>query len=342
MPTPIPAQLKPLFKEAKELLTEQQNYSEARRVLASIPSAEQFTQFHTAMSRIATLEGDADLAYAHIERALALTPDDVLILARLGKLCLAKNEKDKALSFAERAYEVGPTSKKDIAILATLFNQLDQPQKTHALLEIGIDKNPNDPKFRRMMALCLLKLDNIKSAEAELDACLRIAPTNHAAIVMLGEIYLKQGLCSQAIKLLRTADNDTCPDKLHGRVILNIAECQLTLGTLHDAKTELMRIDDTIGTRYNYIWGRIQLAEGNHELCLKSLRASLDSLLNGDTAAIDTLVSKCMNSQDTAECCRQLIAEVDAMLNQARWTSRQRNVNQARMNDAEDFDFGLS
>lgn len=338
MPTPIPAQLKPLFKQAKELLSDQQNYIEARRVLASIPSAEQYTQFHTAMSRIATLEGDAELAYAHVERALALTPDDVLILARLGKMSLAKDDKQKAMSFAERAFAVGPSSKKEISILATLFSQLDQPSKTQSLLEAGIEKSPNDPKLRRMMALCLLDLGHLKAAEAELDACLRIAPTNHAATVMLGEIYLKQGLHTQAIKLLRSADNDNCPPKLLGRVNLNVAECQVALGLLQDSKTELMKIENMSGCRYNLVWARIQMAEGNYELCLNSLRAALNSIPHEDQSAVDALVERCTSTSSQEEACRSLISEVDLLLLQNRKNKRMPGDKSRPQNDIDDFD----
>ena len=314
MATAIPSSLRPSFKQAKELLVEQKNYSEARRVLASIPNAEAYAQFHTAMSQIASQEDDDELALAHIERAHSIAPDDILILARYAKLYIKLGKKQEALDCLEKAYSLGIKSKSAITLVSSLYSSLERYDRAQSLIEIGIDKNPNDPRLRRSMAVCLMKADNISGAESELDACLRMAPTNHSAIVMLAEIYITKGMNSKAISLLRSADNDNCPEKLHGRVMLNLAEALVHSGSVEKAKQELLRIKNKSGIRYNLTWGNLQSTEKNFDLALKSYSACFSTLYKDDQNAVTSQITQCTVANDMTTTCSNMRNAIEQKL----------------------------
>ena len=338
MATPIPSSLRPAFKQAKELLVEQKNFSEARRVLASIPDAEAYAQFHTAMSQIASQEGDDDLALAHVERAQSIAPDDIMILARYSKLYIKLGKKQEALDCLEKAYSLGIKSKSSISLVSALYSSLGRYDRAQSLIELGIDKNPNDPKLRRSMAVCLMKADNIAGAEAELDACLRMAPTNHSAIVMLAEIYIKKGSYSKATTLLRSADNENCPEKLHGRVLLNIAESLIHSGSIEKSKQELLRIKNKSGIRYNLTWGNLQSTEKNYDLALKSYTACLNTLYKEDQAAVTAQVSQCTVPNDMISTCINLRNAIEFKLKEI-VTARGSQSSSSDSSSDDDFSF---
>lgn len=342
MASTIPVDLRPAFKEAKELLLEKKNLGEARRVLASIPDAEEFTQFHTAMSKIASLEGDDQLALAHVERAHALSPEDILIIARLAKLFIKLDRNEDALNYLNKAYDQGIKSKKEITIVSTLYSSLGVYHRAQSLIEVGIEKNPNDPRLRRSMAVCLLKTNNIAGAEAELDACLRMAPTNHSAIVMLSEIYIQKSLYSKAITLLRSADNDTCPEKLHGRVLLNLSEAYMQSSSIERSKKELLRIKNKSGIRYNLTWGNLQCIEHNYDLAYKSYLAALNTLLMDKQDSVSSMVSQCTVVDDLSTTCSNLRDLVEKCLKDFvvnRGVQKNRNQSTANSIDMNDLDF---
>lgn len=333
MPKSIPAQLKFALKKTRDMLAEKKDYAEARRQLVSIPSAENYPQFHAAMARIALLEGDSGLSLAHGEKALSLNPDDVRMLIRVGKMRLASNDIEGARQCANRALAVGTSEKNQTMVLATLFQQIEEPETSLRLLSSVEDKNPNDSRLHRMIASAHLRMNQLDEAEKGLRDCLRISPSNHAALVMLGEIEMNKENYDKTVQSLQSADNEQCPAKLQTRLILDLAEAFVMLARLAEAKNILARIEDTSSPRYNYLWGVIQLKEGTNELALKSMKAAAVALRNrrDNDGAVDPLSNLTGDILEDAECLQE---EVGKALKRFQWS----RGNQSEASDGPDID----
>jgi thioredoxin-like negative regulator of GroEL len=158
-------------------------------------------------------------------------------------------------------------------------------------------------------------------AEGEqcLKDCLRLAPTNHAALVILGELYLAKGDSGSALKSLKTADNADCPTKLRNRIVLDLAQAYVDQSTLQPAKQQLAQINETGSARYNYIWGQIQFLENDVNLALNSLIASkrtLDQVLSKNSEQVQPSQPL---PEDAKAAVEQLLGEIKEGLKRLQW-----------------------
>jgi predicted Zn-dependent protease len=333
----IPGNLKGTFVQVRTLIKKDKDYPEARRILATVPDGELYTPYHVAMAAIAYAENDKPVALAHLDKALSLSPDDVRLLARTGRIRLQNGERQIAEDYANRGLRQNPEKKGDVTALASLLQQLGDYPNAATLLRNGVLQNPNDTKLRRMLAITQLQMGQLEDCERNLNNCLRLDPKNHYSQIMLGEILIAKGEKVRGLAVLRTADNADCPAKLKERLSLDAAECYVDLGEYGAAKDELTRIQASNSPRFNYSWGRIQYQESDYEFALSSLLAASSGIpgTEPDGAKIDPST---LSAADQKSRCEVLIRELSEKL--LKLNASNAGVADSNQNAEPALDFG--
>jgi predicted Zn-dependent protease len=339
----LPGHLKSTFKQVRSLIVKEKNFPEARRILAGVPDGELYAPYHVAMAAIARSESDAAVAMAHLEKALSLTPEDIRLLSRIGKLRLQEGNKVLAQEYASRALLQKPTKKSDVTALASLLQQLGDADNAAKILREAVLQNPNDTKLRRMLAIAQLQLGQLDECERNLNNCLRLDPKNHYSQILLGEILIAQGNKVRGLAVLRSADNDECPSKLKERLSIDAAECYIDLGEYSAAKDELTRVQSSNSPRFNYCWGKIQYQDKDYEFALSSLMsASKSTGPDGDSTDAPIVDPSSLTKEDQQSRCEQLIHDLAGKLEKLKTTgygSSQSGVNQSTIFDDNNDEF---
>lgn len=329
----LPGHLKSTFKQVRSLIVKEKNFPEARRILAGVPDGELYAPYHVAMAAIARSESDAAVAMAHLEKALSLTPEDIRLLSRIGKLRLQEGNKVLAQEYASRALLQKPTKKSDVTALASFLQQLGDADNAAKILREAVLQNPNDTKLRRMLAIAQLQLGQLDECERNLNNCLRLDPKNHYSQILLGEILIAQGNNVRGLAVIRSADNDECPSKLKERLSIDAAECYIDLGEYSAAKDELTRVQSSNSPRFNYCWGKIQYQDKDYEFALSSLMsASKSTGPDGDSTDAPIVDPSSLTKEDQQSRCEQLIHDLAGKLEKLKTTgygSSQSGVNQS-------------
>jgi len=339
----LPGHLKSTFKQVRSLIVKEKNFPEARRILAGVPDGELYAPYHVAMAAIARSESDAAVAMAHLEKALSLTPEDIRLLSRIGKLRLQEGNKLLAQEYANRALLQKPTKKSDVTALASFLQQLGDADNAAKILREAVLQNPNDTKLRRMLAIAQLQLGQLDECERNLNNCLRLDPKNHYSQILLGEILIAQGNNVRGLAVLRSADNDECPSKLKERLSIDAAECYIDLGEYSAAKDELTRVQNSNSPRFNYCWGKIQYQDSDYEFALSSLMAASKIIEpDGVSSEVAIVDPSSLTTEDQKSRCEELIHDLSGKLEKLKTTGygSSRNVlNQSNILDDSDDEF---
>ncbi len=306
----LPGHLKSTFKQVRSLILKEKNFPEARRILAGVPDGELYAPYHVAMAAIARSESDSAVAMAHLEKALSLTPEDIRLISRIGKLRLQEGNKTLAQEYANRALLQKPSKKADVTALASFLQQLGDADNAAKILREAVLQNPNDTKLRRMLAIAQLQLGQLEDCERNLNNCLRLDPKNHYSQILLGEILIAKGDKVRGLAVLRTADNDECPPRLKERLSIDASECYIDLGEYSAAKDELTRVQTSNSPRFNYCWGLIQYHESDYEFALSSLMAAAKSVNPNGSTAEAVFDPSSLNKHDQQSRCEQLIHDL--------------------------------
>ena len=281
MPAQFPAQLKSSLDQVKEMLSNK-DIGEARRVLVSVPGGEDYPQYHAAMARIALAEENKPLALAHLEKASELAPDNLNLLLRVGRIRHANEDMDGVKQVAKKTLELGAQSAKELVQLVSLLLLIEQKDEALIAINNAISLRPNDATMRMIAGRYFQQHGQTESAEQSFKDSLRLAPSNHAAAILLGRLYLFKGDAANALSAFKRADNPDCPAKLSNRMRLGLAQAYVDQSEmlkakdkradeLLKAKDKLAEVSNTGAVRYNYLWGQIQMLENTYDLALQSL-----------------------------------------------------------------------
>ena len=281
MPAQFPAQLKHALDQVKELLSNKDN-GEARRILVSVPGGEDYPQYHAAMARIALAEENKPLALAHLEKASSLAPENLNLLLRVGRIRYANEDIDGVKQVAKKTLELGAQSAKELVQLVSLLLKIEQKDEALVAINNAISLRPNDATMRMIAGRYFQQQGQTDNAEQSFKDSIRLAPSNHAAAIMLGNLYLVKDDAANALSAFKRADNADCPDKLSNRMRLGLAQAYINQSEilkakdkrsdeLLKAKDKLSEVSNTGAVRYNYLWGQIQMLENTYDLALQSL-----------------------------------------------------------------------
>ena len=119
-----------------------------RRILTQDP--DNVVALNTLGYSLADLNIRIDEAYALIQRAFALKPDDPAIMDSLGWVEFRRGNLDRALALLEQAYREYPDPEV-AAHLGEVLWQLNRRSEAHKVWKEALEKDPDHPVIQRTM-----------------------------------------------------------------------------------------------------------------------------------------------------------------------------------------------
>lgn len=119
--------------------------------------------------------GDVDEAMPHLERAVALEPDE-RVLVQLGNALVAKGRVEEAIPHYERALRFDPDDKLAHYNLGTALRQVGRAADALPHLRAAVRRDPEWAAARNNLGVALRELGDNAAAAAEFEAVLRQLP----------------------------------------------------------------------------------------------------------------------------------------------------------------------
>jgi len=111
----------------------------------------------------------------------------------LGKVFIARNETEDAISCLERAAELQPNFPETHNILGEAYRSGSNFEASAASCRQAIQLLPDYAAAHNNLSLALTKLDKLNEAETSVREAIRIAPTSGSAYLTLAGLYLARG-----------------------------------------------------------------------------------------------------------------------------------------------------
>ncbi|WP_181705303.1 TonB-dependent receptor domain-containing protein [Chthonobacter rhizosphaerae] len=145
-------------------------------------------------AQLALLEGDREGMKAAVERAVALDPDNpVVLLARAHYRAEFERDLKGAEADLLRARELQPGSTSVWDALGMLYAERDDSHQAEAAYLKAIELEPEDALPYANLALIYLDQNRLDDAKAAIDKALALDPSLHVAYTALGRWHLQRG-----------------------------------------------------------------------------------------------------------------------------------------------------
>lgn len=162
-------------------------------------------QARIALGRIFLLAGGPEQALNAVKPAFEKHSDDAELLAIRAAAEAQLKDHDSALKDAERAVQLAPANEDAVSVLADLYSTGDHSDKASALLEGGIQKNPDTVGLRLQLVRLYINRNQPERAEGPLSDLVRIKPTDMANRIRLAQYYARFNRLDDAERVLRDA-----------------------------------------------------------------------------------------------------------------------------------------
>jgi cellulose synthase operon protein C len=185
--------------------------------------------------------GDAAGAEAELRKALELhyTPDNVL--PALARALLAQNHAVRVTQEFAQAQLGGAAARADLQLsLSTAYAMQNQPEQSASALQAALQADPGFTPARLAQARQLAQQGDMVAAQAQLERVLALAPRNHEAWKLQGDLYAHaEGHGEDALQAYRQAVT-LRPDDVAGQNALMLLLLQQT--KLDAATTQLQQL----------------------------------------------------------------------------------------------------
>ena len=164
----------------------------------------------TARGQLAALDlesGKTDEARALLAEVLKANPRDATGLLLRGRLELADGDARAAVADLRSAAKDKPGSTEIATLLARAHRMAGDPQLAREALADVVKFNPDDARAHLLLAADMAQTHEYVAAEPEIDAALRLAPTNVGAHEMKVEFALHAGDFAAAEQAARAAES---------------------------------------------------------------------------------------------------------------------------------------
>ena len=155
----------------------------------------------TVRSKLLDRAGDADGSKAALEDALEANPDDVKLIASIGRLHLAKKEFADAAKMFEKAKKLAPSEADWNEQLVRIYKMTDETEKLLPLLKEVVSHDPDDLDARLKLAKASLEASRFAEAEVYARDALCIDVTNPEARESLLAALKGQNKSAEAEKI---------------------------------------------------------------------------------------------------------------------------------------------
>ncbi|MCU0704058.1 MAG: tetratricopeptide repeat protein [Fimbriiglobus sp.] len=145
--------------------------------------------------------GDDDAANEVLEKAQKARPDDVRLMALVGRLHVEKKEYEKAAELFEKGRKLAPLDSDWLEQLAKIYKETKDTTKLNSVLAELVAQDPDELDGRVRLAQSSLELGNFARAEAFARDALMIDVSNADAKNALIEALKKQKKDAEAAKI---------------------------------------------------------------------------------------------------------------------------------------------
>jgi tetratricopeptide (TPR) repeat protein len=223
----------------------------ARALAAAAPRAPDAQQLLAMCAADAGLGAEAELAF---RGAMALAPDQPVVLLNFATWLRKSGRLDEALALLRRATQVAPGVPKAWIELGTTALDAGQATVAREALLRGVQLQPDAAAAWHALANAHRALDELEAAEAALQRAVALAPASPPARIGLGVVQRLLGRPEAAIVSLQQAAASGYPgpelaDALTGAL--------LDAGRLPDA---LRQARELVRTRPDFVPGQLTLA----------------------------------------------------------------------------------
>jgi len=155
----------------------------------------------TVRAKLLDRAGDSDGAKAALEEALEANPNDVKLIAAVGRLLVTKKEFAEAAKLFEKAKKLAPLEADWNEQLVRIYKMTDQPEKLLPLLKEVVGHDPDDLDARLKLAKAAQEAGRFAEAEAYARDALYIDVTNTEAKDSLLEALKGQNKTAESEKI---------------------------------------------------------------------------------------------------------------------------------------------
>jgi len=148
-------------------------------------------------------QGASDWAKKSFEDALALEPQNPVLMTELGKLYLASEDEIKAREYFERAVSIRPDYIDAQLQLAFMEDREGRIEEAQDRLESLVELSPFSVEARFQLGRLYFNDKEYNRAKAQLESALTLFPNHSNSLYALALVYEKQGQKDEALALLR-------------------------------------------------------------------------------------------------------------------------------------------
>ena len=144
--------------------------------------------------------GDDERSLKANKRAIALLPGNATVYYNMGANYERMGQLEQARERYARAVELMPTAAANQSALARVLIRLDRPQDALPHAEDAVRLEPDDARWRLLLADAEGGSGNMAAAAVQLEEAERLAPGNLAAVRELARLYLRMKRLDRAIE----------------------------------------------------------------------------------------------------------------------------------------------
>lgn len=271
------------LKEAKDLLETggSDAAGKAREKLLEMPDAADHAIYHLLLAKAAKELNQMDTAVAHLEKSLELKSDNMQAIMRVAEHKLKAGERDESILLLEKGLGIAKEGSdvKTSCRLAALLIKADAVALAIELLNSLTERVPNDKEVAHTLALAYRQQG--QDCEYERQCLNAIQKTTLESSIKqrigLAKYYMEKGSYSKILRIitpLETIDETNLPIKKAKDIINTVLALSLCeLNSLDLAKLKMVEVKEQVGITSNYVWAKIQLAEGDFLGSFESAKA---------------------------------------------------------------------
>ena len=171
-------------------------------------------QYAELQNHLGYIENSLTLYYQY----MAMSPNDVKVMARIGDMHRRLSQYDKCIQILEKAYALDPKNQFIISNLASAYRSKRQYNKAKELLSKGLEFNSKNPNIMVLLAQCHNKQKQPEKGEEIIRKQLFITPHHVPALIVLTESLLLQSRHIDAEVFLNQADQLDIHNKHKGPI----------------------------------------------------------------------------------------------------------------------------
>ena len=187
---------------------------------------------HTEFGNLLAQKGQADVAIAQYQKALAIQPDYELAHYNFGYVLLQRGQVDDAIAQFQKALSVQPSLEPAHYHLGDAFLQKRQMDQAEAQYRKALEIEPDFAEVQNSLGDVLLQKGQVDKAIAHFQKALQIQPAYPNALSNLGIALFYQGKEADAVAYFRQALKIQ-PDFLEAHI--NLGKALLQEGQERDA-----------------------------------------------------------------------------------------------------------